>query len=228
MRNVSIDDTFDRMDGLRDRGSVLEILPDAHLDPRGSFAEILKFERGPLPTLTHWISRPGWIMQVNRSRSVSGVVRGMHAQKHGSCQAKLVEAVNRKIYDIIVDARPDSRTFGVSKVYTLSPAAQNMLFVPRGFLHGFVVPFEYSNENAIFSYYCDNVYDKESEITINPRSFLEKMVDSAQSVLDHDFVSTIREHELMYSDRDVSGMDYVKFMSDAREEFASTGIPWYV
>lgn len=228
MPRVEIDDAFDRMCGTRERGAVFQVFPDVHMDPRGSFVEVLKFERYPTDKTVGWIFRPGWIMQVNRSKSISGVARGLHAQKYGSCQAKLVEAVNRKIYDIIVDARPDSSTFGVSKVYSLDPNVQNMLFVPRGFLHGFVVPFEYSNEKAVFSYYCDNTYDPGSEITICPSTFMDRIAETGSAILPEEFLSTMKDHKLLYSDRDLAGTDYVKFMESVRDEFSRTGIPWYV
>ena len=64
----------------------------------------------------------------------------MHAQSGKSCQGKLVQAVYGKIFDVITDARPDSDTFGVSDVFELDSERQNQLWVPRGFLHGFVVP----------------------------------------------------------------------------------------
>jgi len=62
-----------------------------------------------------------WVKQINRSVSKGGTVRGCHAQRGKFCQGKLVEALNAKIYDIITDARPDSKTFGVSNVYILDP-----------------------------------------------------------------------------------------------------------
>ena len=227
MPRTEIDDTFDRMENLRERGAVLQIFPEVHLDPRGSFAEILKFGAGTVPTSQKWILDSKWIRQINRSKSVSGVVRGMHTQKGSHCQGKLVEAVNRKIFDVIVDARPDSSTFGVSKVYALDPSTQNMIFVPRGFLHGFVVPFEYSNEKAIFSYYCDNTYDKASEITISPKTYLMKIVETGFAILDPEFVSTVEEHDLLYSEKDVSGIDYSEFMESVRREYEDREIVWY-
>lgn len=95
-----------------------------------------------------------------------------------------------------------------------------MVFVPRGFLHGFVVPFEYSNEKAIFSYYCDNVYDKDSEITVNPASYLDGIVSSGTAILDSEFVSTVKDHKLLFSEKDLSGKDYSGFMESAKV--------WYV
>ena len=88
--------------------SVLEITPSVFRDTRGWFSEVLK---GDIID----------VKQANRSASRGGVVRGLHAQKGSFCQAKLVEALTEVIFDIIIDARPKSETFGVSKCYRLDP-----------------------------------------------------------------------------------------------------------
>ena len=222
-----IDTYFDDMSGKMERGAVLEIFPKVFRDPRGSFSEVLTFSEKDDRTETGWITGKEWIEQINRSKSVSGVFRGFHAQRGPHCQGKLVEAVNRKIFDVILDMRPDSSTFGEAKSYLLDPNEQNMVFVPRGFLHGFVVPFEYSTEKAIFQYYCDNLYDKESEVCANPKSVLDAIL-SGKSSLDHDFISTVSEHELIFSEKDESAPD-VKTVSDGfLLEYVSKGRPWYV
>lgn len=157
MMTKTIDIEFDH--SLQLGTPVFELFPDVHHDDRGWFAEMFRASDKLID-----------IVQVNRSCSIQGVVRGMHAQKGSSCQAKLVEAVNVPIIDIILDARPASMTFGRHKMYLLDPDQQNKLYVPRGFLHAFVVPYlPYSEDKkAYFSYYCDNVYDKASEVCISP------------------------------------------------------------
>lgn len=88
------------------------MLPNVFPDDRGSFSEVLK--SSDVPYL-------GIVRQINRSVSRKGTFRGFHAQKAPFCQAKLVEALTVPIYDIIVDARPDSKTFGKSACYLLDP-----------------------------------------------------------------------------------------------------------
>jgi len=78
-------------------------------DDRGWFAEMLRSENNIID-----------IKQINRSCSKPGVIRGCHAQKGPYCQAKLVEAINTDLVDVITDARPTSKTFGKSKMYLLS------------------------------------------------------------------------------------------------------------
>ncbi|KJD36751.1 dTDP-4-dehydrorhamnose 3,5-epimerase [Tamlana sedimentorum] len=98
-------------------------------------------------------------VQDNESLSSRGVLRGLHFQKGDFAQAKLVRAVKGSVLDIVVDIRKDSLTFGEHVSVELSEENKKQLFVPRGFAHGFVV----LSEIALFSYKCDNFYNKASE-----------------------------------------------------------------
>ena len=157
-------------------------------------------------------------------------MRGMHAQIGSSCQAKLVEAVDGVIYDIIIDARPRSKTFGVSSAFKLDPVLQNKLFVPRGFLHGFVVPKQKDRGNVVFNYYCDNTYDKSNEIGVSPVSFLNSCSvetwskDESLSGL----VDAISDRtRLDLSEKDSSGHDYGEFMASVLTIYNRTGQIWH-
>lgn len=111
----------------------------------------------------------------------------MHAQAGAHCQSKLVEALSLPIYDIITDARPDSKTFGTTAIYCLDPVKQNKLYVPHGFLHGFAVPKnEKSNNYAMFMYYCDKTYYHDSEIHVNPMSLLPNIIKKFEGVEQYD------------------------------------------
>lgn len=98
-------------------------------------------------------------VQDNQSMSQRGVLRGLHFQKGAFAQAKLVRVIKGKVLDVVVDVRPESATYGQSFSIVLSEENQKQLFVPRGFAHGFSV----LEDNTIFSYKCDNYYNKESE-----------------------------------------------------------------
>ncbi len=98
-------------------------------------------------------------VQDNQSYSKKGVLRGLHAQKGPDAQAKLVRVIEGKVLDIAVDARPNSQSFGQHVAIELTSANNLQLFVPRGFLHGFIV----LSETANFFYKCDNFYKKEAE-----------------------------------------------------------------
>ena len=130
------------------------ISPTIYSDSRGSFYE--KFNER---TFEQQTNLNGHFVQDNISQSTYGVVRGLHLQKGGRAQAKLVSCVEGKVFDVAVDLRRNSPTFG--KWYGIELSAENklQLYLPRGFGHGFSV----LSESAIFSYKCDNYYNKESE-----------------------------------------------------------------
>jgi dTDP-4-dehydrorhamnose 3,5-epimerase len=93
-------------------------------------------------------------VQDNQSKSSYGVVRGLHFQKDSAVQAKLVSVTEGKVWDIAVDVRKNSDTYG--KWYGVELSAENHLqyYIPRGFAHGFAV----LSQMAIFTYKCDNLY----------------------------------------------------------------------
>lgn len=98
-------------------------------------------------------------VQDNESYSSRGVVRGLHYQAGDKAQAKLVRVVTGSVLDVVVDIRKSSPFFGKVYSYVLDDVKKHMLFVPRGFAHGFAV----LSETAIFQYKVDNFYAKESE-----------------------------------------------------------------
>ena len=93
-------------------------------------------------------------VQDNHSRSARGVLRGLHYQKTRP-QGKLVRVVSGKVFDVVVDIRPQSATFGQSTTVTLSAENKIQLWVPPGFAHGFLV----LSEAADFEYKCTDYYD---------------------------------------------------------------------
>jgi len=98
-------------------------------------------------------------IQDNESFSSKGVLRGLHYQIGKYAQAKLVRVIKGNVLDIAVDLRNNSPTFGEYVSIELSEDNKAQLFIPRGFAHGFVV----LSDTAIFSYKCDNFYNKQSE-----------------------------------------------------------------
>jgi len=101
-------------------------------------------------------------VQDNESFSSKGVLRGLHYQTGSHAQAKLVRVLKGKVLDVAVDLRKESHTFGQHVAVKLSKENKKQLFVPRGFAHGFIV----LSDTAIFSYKCDNFYNKEAETGI--------------------------------------------------------------
>ena len=98
-------------------------------------------------------------VQDNESCSSRGVLRGLHWQAGRHAQAKLVRVIRGAVWDVAVDIRKNSPTFGKSVSCELTAENGRQFFIPRGFAHGFVV----LEDNTLFAYKCDNVYCRESE-----------------------------------------------------------------
>ncbi|MFI0429722.1 dTDP-4-dehydrorhamnose 3,5-epimerase [Mariniflexile sp. HMF6888] len=128
--------------------------PKIFEDSRGYF-----FESFNQNTFNKLIGQNINFIQDNESFSVKGTLRGLHYQNGEYAQAKLVRVIKGSVFDIAVDIRKDSDTFGEHVSLELSEANKKQLYIPRGFAHGFVV----LSDTAIFSYKCDNFYNKESE-----------------------------------------------------------------
>ena len=130
------------------------IEPTVFEDDRGYFYE--KFNEQKFEQLT---GMNGHFVQDNVSKSSYGVLRGLHLQKGDMAQAKLVSCLEGKVWDVAVDLREDSPTFGQWFGLELSAENKLQLYIPRGFAHGFSV----LSPTAVFAYKCDNFYNKESE-----------------------------------------------------------------
>jgi dTDP-4-dehydrorhamnose 3,5-epimerase len=97
-------------------------------------------------------------VQDNQSRSVRGVLRGLHFQKTHP-QGKLVRVIEGEVFDVAVDIRPGSPSRGKWHGVILSGQAQNQFYIPPGFAHGFLV----LSESALFAYKCTDFYDPGDE-----------------------------------------------------------------
>lgn len=133
------------------------IEPDVFEDQRGYFLETYQIER----YLEAGIEAE--FIQDNESKSGRGVVRGLHYQLEPFAQAKLVRVVHGVVYDVAVDLRKGSPTFGKWFGLELNEMSKKQLYIPRGFAHGFSV----LSETAVFSYKCDNIYNREADRAIN-------------------------------------------------------------
>ena len=128
------------------------IQPTIFADSRGFFAETYNAIDFQKMGITYTF------VQDNQSKSCKGVLRGLHFQKKHP-QAKLVRVIDGEVYDVAVDLRKDSPTYGKYFGTILSSKKNNMLMIPKGFAHGFVV----LSETAIFVYKCDDFYHPEDE-----------------------------------------------------------------
>ena len=129
------------------------IEPKVFVDERGFFLETFQSDR--YADLAG-ISLP--FVQDNHSRSSKGVLRGLHFQKTRP-QGKLVRVVRGEVYDVAVDIRSGSQTYGQWEAVILSEENKTQFWVPPGFAHGFVV----LSETADFEYKCTDYYDPSDE-----------------------------------------------------------------
>ena len=136
-----------------DLPGVLLVEPDVFRDARGYFLETFherKYREAGIPYA---------FVQDNQSRSTRGALRGLHAQLRRP-QGKLIRAVQGEIFDVAVDLRPGSSTFGKWTGAKLSADDFRQMFVPPGFAHGFCV----LSETAEVAYKCTDFYDRADEI----------------------------------------------------------------
>ena len=128
------------------------IEPKLYGDNRGYFMETYKEESFNKAGLNYTF------VQDNESRSKKGVLRGLHFQKTFP-QAKLVRVLEGEVYDVAVDLRKDSPTYGKWVGVILSAENKKQFMIPRGFAHGFLV----LSDTATFCYKCDELYHPEDE-----------------------------------------------------------------
>lgn len=135
------------------------IKPNVYSDSRGYFFENFNqsvFENAGI------MFTP---VQDNESKSSKGVIRGLHYQLQPNAQSKLIRVIEGKIFDVALDIRRDSRTFGKWFGVELDGDTKDQVLIPKGFAHGFSV----LSDIAIIQYKCDNFYTPQSErgISVN-------------------------------------------------------------
>jgi len=134
---------------------VVEILPQVFGDDRGRFVETWRLERYAEYGLD------AQFVQANSSRSIKGVLRGLHYQWPES-QGKLVWVSTGRVLDVAVDIRPDSPNFRRWYACELDADRMNQLWVPEGFAHGFLT----LSDQATFNYLCTRPYRQDCERSI--------------------------------------------------------------
>ncbi len=132
------------------------ITPTVFGDNRGYFMETYNDEFKPY--IKHLDGSAADFVQDNQSKSKQGVLRGLHFQKNNP-QGKLVRCLEGEVFDVAVDLRKDSETFGKWYGVILSGENKKQFYVPEGFAHGFSV----LTETATFAYKCTRLYDPSDE-----------------------------------------------------------------
>ena len=131
--------------------------PNLFKDAIGYFTETFREV-----VLEEALKQPIRFVQDNESVSKKGVIRGLHYQLPPMAQSKLVRVVQGKVWDVIVDLRKDSLTFGETFGMELSAENKKQLFIPQGFAHGYIT----LSDTATFVYKVDNYYSKAHEASI--------------------------------------------------------------
>lgn len=131
------------------------IEPRVFSDERGYFLETFNLKNYKLPEAQTFV-------QDNEAKSNKGVLRGLHMQQGEFAQGKLVRVVRGSVYDVAVDVRPGSSTYGAWHGIELSGSNKKQFWIPRGFAHGYLV----LEDDTIFSYKCDNYYYPAAELGI--------------------------------------------------------------
>ncbi|GAA1270691.1 dTDP-4-dehydrorhamnose 3,5-epimerase [Planotetraspora silvatica] len=135
---------------------VLLFVPTPHRDDRGFFTRTFDADVAAAAGLD-----PHSFVQDSQSRSERGVLRGLHGRS-GDGEGKLVRCARGAVHDVIVDARPDSPTYGRHRAFRLDDESFACLYVPRGFLHGFQV----LTEVADICYRIDRPHDPSEDLTV--------------------------------------------------------------
>ncbi len=133
---------------------IVIIEPQIHGDERGYFIETFREDK-----LFDFLGYKIDFCQDNESKSLKGVLRGLHYQLPPFSQTKLVRVIQGKVLDVAVDIRKGSPTYGLHVSTLLSGKNKKQLLIPRGFAHGFLV----LEDDTIFSYKVDNYYSPECE-----------------------------------------------------------------
>lgn len=138
-------------------------------------------------------------VQDNQSFSQKGTLRGLHAQKAPFAQGKLVRVIQGSVLDVAVDVRKDSPTYGQHFSVELSGENHKQLWVPPGFLHGFLT----LEDNTIFCYKVTSYYDKDSEVGV--------IWDDQD--LNINWSENLKKEELLLSDKDLILPAFKDFVS---------------
>ncbi|HPJ02162.1 MAG TPA: dTDP-4-dehydrorhamnose 3,5-epimerase [Candidatus Limiplasma sp.] len=136
-----------------------EVEPTVFGDARGYFMETYNPEFSAI--VRHLDGSPAFFVQDNESHSMRGVLRGLHYQKKNP-QGKLVRVIHGEVYDVAVDIRPGSPTYGSWHGVLLSQANRRQFYVPEGCAHGYLT----LSETATFLYKCTRLYDPADEAGI--------------------------------------------------------------
>ena len=131
---------------------------EVHIDERGSLSETYLFD-----FINNNLGFNFKVLQENFVKSKKNVIRGLHFQSSPHSQGKLVSVLHGEIFDVIVDIRRESKNYLNTYKFKLSEANQRILFIPKGFAHGYLT----ISESSTVIYKVDSYYNKKFELGLN-------------------------------------------------------------
>ena len=178
--------------------------PKVWTDERGTFHEVFK-----LSAISEQLGRGFEVKQVNQSLSRKGVIRGIHWTNSVYGQAKYVSCIQGSIWDVVVDLRPESPTFGNWDAIVLSYENRRSILISEGIGHGFLS----LSEGAVANYLCSSEFNPADDRTINPLS--KKLGISFEEI-----ASAHEIESFLLSDKDKNGETFnpATFMSASKLE----------
>jgi dTDP-4-dehydrorhamnose 3,5-epimerase len=158
-------------------------------DERGSFHEVFK-----LSLISEQLGRDFPVKQVNQSSSAAGVIRGIHWTDSPEGQAKYVSCPKGSLWDVVVDLRSDSETFGQWDARILSAENRQSLLISEGIGHAFMA----LEDGTVASYLCSSEFNPSADKTINP-------LDSTLKIRFSQTAQEFRINDLILSPKDTNG-----------------------
>lgn len=171
------------------------IEPQKFGDNRGYFQEVFSFVDFGFNTQIKFN-----VKQLNESKSSKFVVRGLHMQKYPFEQAKIVRCTNGSIIDVFMDVRDNSKSYGTLYTVLLSADNNKQVYIPKGFVHGFIS----LEDDTVINYLVNENYDKKSE---DGYLFNEKLVKKILDLYDKYHFLTIDKFVFSEKDKQLSEFD---------------------
>lgn len=166
------------------------ITPQVYVDDRGYFFESYNDNN----LLQNDIISNNYFIQDNESYSEATTLRGLHYQKRHP-QTKIVRVIQGAVFDVALDLRPHSKTYGHAYALLLDSVNHKQLYIPRGFAHGFLALVD-----TIFAYKCDNYYYPDDQHGINP--FDKNIIWHTQNGEQHQGIKWPVYEDYIMADRD--------------------------
>jgi dTDP-4-dehydrorhamnose 3,5-epimerase len=166
--------------------------PKVWPDDRGTFHEVFK-----LSLISEQLGREFQVKQVNQSTSAAGVIRGIHWTDSPEGQAKYVSCPKGALWDVVVDLRPDSETYGQWDARTLSAENGHSLFISEGIGHAFLA----LEDGTVANYLCTSEFNPAADRTMSP---FDRLLDISFSQIAEEYGI----QELIMSPKDLGGSSF--------------------